>query len=211
MFRFLLAANLVLFTLTPAPAQEKNLPANARKAQAMLEDHLAKLGGPKCEILWKADDALKTLFPGHTFLVARYRQFPVARLLPEGLQANNLFVVDPEQKLHHLKSGKSFQDFFASKHASVENDKLARQALTAWLVLSQEYHQDGLFRFEVAEKNFQVSAGAKGPRASGSAVVTQGGTGELTATLEFADGRLVQVREMATLRAGPRPIDSSTR
>ena len=46
------------------------------------------------------------------FFAVRYRQFPVARLLPEGLRASNVFVVRKDGKLLHVKDNRALEQFF---------------------------------------------------------------------------------------------------
>src|SRR5205085_5449764 len=84
----------------------------------------------------------------------------------------------------------------------------AKTMLAAWLTLSQEFHQDGLFRFEVLEKEFDANP----TKAAGRAMVTQGGNGELKAELTFdKDGKLAKATEDAKIRPGPRPICQATK
>src|SRR5262249_39379852 len=86
-------------------------------------------------------------------------------------------------------------------------DKAGYQALTAWLTLAQEFHQDGFFKFEVLRKDFSKA----GDAVLGRAVVMQGGNGELNAKLTFAMGKLADVTESSKIIPGPRPICQATK
>jgi hypothetical protein len=85
----------------------------------------------------------------------------------------------------------------------------ARQALRAWLALTQEYLQDGFYRFEILGKDFAVEDSGRTIR--GRAVVMQGGNGELAVTRKFKDGKLATIDEIAKIQAGVRPICQATK
>jgi hypothetical protein len=80
--------------------------------------------------------------------------------------------------------------------------------LSAWLTLTPEFHQDGMFKFEVLAKEFAI----QGDKASGRAVVMQGGNGDLRADLVLdKNGKLAKATEKAAIRPGPRPICQATK
>ncbi len=191
-----------------AQAPEKPMPEKVKKAIAAVKEDLAKRKGPEGGILWKSEDGLAKIFPDHVFVIARYRLFPVARVLPEGLRASNVFAVK-DGKVLHLKDAKSLEKFFKDHQSAVKGEKEAILALNSWLALTQEYHQDGMFQFETLAKEFAISDGGKTAR--GRAIVMKGGNGELAVTLTFADGKLASVQESAKIRAGPRPICQATK
>ena len=58
---------------------------NVDKAQKVVQEHLARIKGAEGQIIHLDDPSLKARFPDDTFFAVRYRQFPVARQLPEGL------------------------------------------------------------------------------------------------------------------------------
>lgn len=184
------------------------VPEKVEKAMAAVKEHLAKRGGEGAQILWKGEGALAGSFPDHLFVIARFRQYPVARQLPEGLSASNVFAVK-DGKLQHLKDAKALEKFFKDNHPAVKGEKESSVILRAWLTLTQEYHQDGMFKFEVLEKEFAFAD--EGKTARGRAIVMQGGNGELAVTLTFDDGKLAKVKESAQIRPGPRPICQATK
>ena len=92
MVRVFIAASLA--TLMVGSAQilaggEKSRPKEAvDKAQRVVSEHLEKIKGGHGQILHLADASLAGRFPDDVFFAVRYRQFPVARQVPEGLRAS---------------------------------------------------------------------------------------------------------------------------
>src|SRR5262249_34082638 len=134
------------------------------------------------------------------------------RVLPKGMKPSNVFAVqNKESKVEHLNGVKPMQDFFRSHEPVVKNAKDARTILSAWLTLTQEFHQDGFFKFEILEKEFIVE-GDTPTKVSGRVMVTGGGNGQLSAELTFdKEGKLSNVMEKSTIRPGPRPICQATK
>src|SRR5262249_52519763 len=91
----------------------------------------------------------------------------------------------------------------------------AKAATRAWLRLDEEFHQDGFFRFSIAEDSLRVAAAPGGALGStGKAIVTQhgGDAGTITASLSFdGNGRLSRATEAANLKRGIRPICQATK
>jgi hypothetical protein len=128
------------------------------------------------------------------------------------LKSQNLFVVPKDGKLVHLADTKGMESYFKDNLKAVKDDDAAKLATQAWLVLSQTFRQDGFFKFSVAKNNLKV-VDEKGERkAKGKLVVTQGGKGELSASLSFDDsGKLTKVLEESTIKPGVRPICQATK
>lgn len=201
-------AFVALALLSPcAAAQEKEAPwsKEALRARDQVVRFLQEKKGDYAQILLRRDPALERLFPKHVFLVARYRQFPVARVLPEGLQASNVFAV-ADDKATLLQSPQKLMDFFRMHLPAIEKDEQQADTLAAWLALSQEYHQDGFYRFEVLRKEFAFEKGT----VKGRAIAVQGGNGEVGTKLTFSYGKLVGADGFGKLRPGPRPICQAT-
>lgn len=190
--------------------KKQEVPEKAKKAIGAVEEYLGKVGGRGGMVEWKADAGLAQTFPEYSIVVARFRLFPIARELPEGMGAANIFAVDKDNKLERIKDAKALEKFFKTHQAASKTGKEARSALAAWLSLSQEFHQDGMFKFEVLEKDFGVDEDGAKHTLRGRALVTQGGNGELSATAVFENGKLASVKESAAIRPGPRPICQAT-
>jgi hypothetical protein len=159
-----------------------------------------------------ADKNLGRSFPNQRFFVLRFRQYPVARMAPKPLAANNLFAVTKNGRVRLLTDTKGLEDFFRTMFEPVTDAESAKDAARAWLYLSEEFKQDGFFTFSVPEDSLAVQGSKGGWTASGRAVVTQGGKGEIAADLSFSGaGKLTKVEETSTVKAGIRPICQATK
>jgi hypothetical protein len=156
--------------------------------------------------------SLTRTFPEHRFLVLRFRQYPLARMPPKPLAANNLFAVDQNGRVSHLTETKELENFFRAAMSRVAGVESAKEAVKAWLRLSEEFKQDGFFEFSIPEDTLAARALPEGWSASGRVGVTQGGKGEIVADLTFAaDGKLVNVDEKSTVKPGVRPLCQATK
>jgi hypothetical protein len=212
--RISLVAPTILFAFAVAPLwsqEKKENPPEVQKAidavRKFIDEKGAKGGG---EILVKSEDAVKKSLPDYIIVNARFRQFPVARILPEGMRASNLFAVK-DGKVEHLKDVKGLEKFLQAHQSAVKSAKDAETLLAGWLTLTQEFHQDGFFKFEVLQKEFAVE-GKDEPKVSGRLMVMSGGNGSLSADLWIdKNGRLAKVEEKSAIRPGPRPICQATK
>jgi hypothetical protein len=206
--RPVLIAGLLLALTARASAQSEE----AQKAEALVKADLDKIKGGHAQLIFKDEPALKKVFPDQLFVIARYRQFPVARLVPEGLRASNVFAVSKKSdKTHLIRDTRELKDFFQAFAAPVKDDATARRGLAAWLLLAQEMQQDGFYKFEVLEKEFAAETNDRRQEVRGRAMVTQGGKGEIGATLAFEDGKLMTATASGKIMPGPRPICQATK
>jgi len=179
------------------------------------------------------DPQVANAFPGYLFYISRFRQYPVARMIPEPLAANNLFAVKrempafiggqfpPPGQVTLITDIDELKGFFLAHWTigrvagSIEN--VMKDATYSWLRMSEELHNDGFFRFVIRPESLRVAAsGANegGYRVSGRADVLPAGasSGAITATLTFDGGtRLTQIKEEARLQPGTRPICQATK
>jgi hypothetical protein len=162
------------------------------------------------EVIW--DPVLGRVWPRHTFFGVLFRQYPVARVAPTGLSPSNVFVVGPAGKAQPLKSSKELEQFFEENLPAARGDEQLKNAARAWLLLSQQFYQDGFFKFALEDDATRVST-AEGVKAvTGKVVAMRGGNGAIKATLRFdRSGKLLGVTEKAELRPGPRPICQATK
>jgi hypothetical protein len=204
-----LAMSLALAVIQPP---EQKLPDHAQKAKEVVLDYLKNIKGTDGQTVWLDNEALNKAFPKQTFFAVRYRIYPVARKIPEGLAASNLFVVQ-DSKLEHLKDNKSLAAFYQAHLAPVVKDTVDT-ALSSYLVLSQEFVQDGFYTFEIDAKGFV--AGGDGKRitaAKGRAIAMKGGNGEIQVEMKFDDkGKVAEATfDRSKLKQGPRPICQATK
>jgi len=208
----LLVINAAVLISSGGAFAQDPLPKEAQKAADAVKAHLETLKGAHAQLIYKDDAALEKTFPDYQFIVARYRQFPVAKILPKGLSASNVFAVArKDQELLHIKDGKALEEFFKKHQAPAKDDAAAKRSLAAWLTLVQEFSQDGAFKFEVLEKDFSSELNEKLQVVRGRAMVTAGGKGELAATLEYEGGKLAKVTMAGKVVPGPRPICQATK
>jgi len=152
------------------------------------------------------------VFPKVLFYVMRFRMYPVARILPEPLKANNLFILSADGKLTQVADVESLQKHFLA--VTPANKTLIPAIVTAWLCLSQELAQDGMFRFIAPTKVVQTPHADGAISASAEvAVDTRGGNqGKISVTMTFtAKGKVTDIQEARTLKAGMRPICQATK
>ncbi|MCI0464404.1 MAG: hypothetical protein L0Z62_46310 [Gemmataceae bacterium] len=192
--------------------QKQGVSQEAQKAQARLKKHLGKLamGGQFVSIT--APDLAKN-FPDYQFVALRFRIYPVARQMPEGMKPSNLFTVPKQGKPEHLKDGRALEAFF-HKHAPAVKDKgdsTASELVRSWLSLSQEFVQDGFYKFEVSKDTSMAGKDGQVLSVVGRAVVTQGGRGDIQATMSFKEGKVEKVAEVRKVIEGPRPICQATK
>ncbi len=203
---------LLLALAAPAPGQEK-VPEGAQKAvDAVRAVLVKKQAAGNAQVSVANAPVLAKVFPEHVFVVVRFRQYPVARIIPEGLKASNVFAVTKkEHEVRLLKDAKELEAFFKASQVPADDEPWAKNSLAAWLTLAQEFHQDGFYKFEVLEKEFGYEKAGNLQTVRGRALVTQGGKGEISATLEYIQGKLTKVAETSKIRPGPRPICQATK
>jgi ubiquinone/menaquinone biosynthesis C-methylase UbiE len=159
-----------------------------------------------------ADETLARIFPQYCFFALLFRQYPVAQVPPEPLSARNLFAVKKDGKVQHLTDTKALEEFFRGTLGLVTDGQSAKDSAEAWLRLTEELKQDGFFKFSIPKELLTAVRSKSGWRASGRAIVTQGGKGEIGVALSFTGpGQLTTVEETNTVKAGVRPICQATK
>ena len=156
------------------------------------------------------DADLAKAFPKATFYLLRFRQYPVAFEVPEGLSAGNICVLQGEE-VSLVSDDKGLQAFFSKGLPAVMSHDDRRQAAKAWLRIAQELHNDGFYRFKpLAEEKVTLAL----RQVSGvTHVDPQGGNkGQISAVLTFYyKGKLAKGQSKAELSPGIRPICQSTK
>ncbi len=157
------------------------------------------------------DKDLEASCPDHLFYIVRYPQWPLAFSLPEPLGNNNIFIVEKKGTLIHVKDSEGLARVL-KEMITATNEEEAARALFAWLRLSEELHQDGMYQFG-EPRMIKKQQNDHGITISGAVAPKQqmGNTGEIQAELSFSNhGRLLSVEDVCTLKAGMRPICQST-
>jgi hypothetical protein len=182
------------------------------KAKKAVEKKMADLKAPDGGTTTVfEDEALAKLFPNHVFVGVRFRQFPVARLLPKGVSAFNLFAYEI-QGLHTLSSVDELRKFFEGVLPAVKDDAAAKNAAHAWLLLAQEQQNDGFYKFKIMDDAIKVTAEKGGRKVSAQSMATSGGNGDVSVTMVFDEkGKLTTIEPGGKLKPGPRPICQATK
>jgi hypothetical protein len=189
-----------------APAADE-----VQQAKQLIEKRMAERKAVGGQVAVLSEAPLGKLFPGQVFVGVRFRQFPVARPLPEGIKPFNLFAVKGT-KVESLSDAKAVEKFFQTTLPPVKDDATAKDAVRAWLALVQEQRNDGYFKFKRIDDSLKAMPDKNGRRATGSVMAVSGGNGEVTVAMTFdAAGKLTQVVEGGKLKSGPRPICQATK
>lgn len=164
-------------------------------------------------LLMLCNASLSTSLGSRIFYALRYPQWPLPVDAPAPLASNNLFVIDKTGQPQLITTPEQLKSFF-TRTAKVKDKASARSAITAWLLLSQELHQDGMYKF-TAPASIQIAESQGEITASGKVTVEPNGgnSGAVEARLRFAlpAGTLTDVKETANLQEGMRPICQSTK
>ena len=204
----------------PSPDDKDKQPAKPtaeeiQMAEKAIRDKFEPLKNADDKLLVRiTDDAVARALPGRVVFAAVFPQYPVARLAPEPLKLQNVFVVDNDGKVEHVTDAKGLEKLFRSALAPVKDDGAAKDAAQAWLRLSEELHQDKFYQFAIPEKDLAAEKEKDGRKVTGKAVVEPkgGNQGQIDVALVFdADGRLVKADEKADLKPGIRPICQATK
>ena len=191
------------------------------------KDHVAQLETiPMPPPMRITDTPVANNFPDYLFYVVRFRQYPVARILPPPLAASNVFVVSKDGTVELLKDQQGQETFFKAHLRIImpgwlDTTPMMKHALYSWLRIAEEFAQDGMFRFTILEEKITVvqpqDENGKFPQrwfVSGEAVVepTSGNSGSLEATLTFdGEWKLIGVEQTSTVKHGIRPICQATK
>jgi len=204
---------LCVWTIGPtsAPAQEpaKDKAIAAAKAVNGELDRLKATGFVMQEV---KDGPVSRAFPKHVFFGVYFRQHPVARLAPKGMNSANVYAVGHDGKAQLVKDAAQLQGFFKANLAPAKEDDPAKDAARAWVRLSQEFQQDGFFTFALQDDSTKVSKEKDGKTATARTMATKGGNGEIKVVLTFdGDGKFTGADEKVDLKPGPRPICQATK
>ena len=207
MKKFLLSVVLLFAGSCVAPVQPGNSPQ--QNGVDPIRRWLAQNHGAQGGLILPIGDApvLQT-FPLDHFYVLRYPRYPVAQALPEDTTYNNLLVVHSDSKVERLADARALENLFRSRLIRITTGRLALKAVTAWLRLTQEFHQDGFFEFQKPFVKLDSLPTSRGIIASGRTAVieTGGNSGEISVILRFdRRGKLVSAVETANVISGRRP------
>lgn len=190
-------------------AREAN--GNKSPERKVLDEYLSKYRAARyAGVIPISSPELKMLFPKTAFFALRFRLYPVAVAPPKPLRTQNVFAVTGKTTLH-LKSANELGKYFQKNLPPVKTGKAASVAAAAFLRLSQEFSQDGFFKFQ--KPVVKLSAGKGGPIADGvsKVVMQRGDRGSVTVHMSFLAGKLESVKPGGKVSPGIRPRCQATR
>jgi hypothetical protein len=179
---------LVLLSLTTqANAQDER----RQQSRQVVQDHLQALGSVRLGKRLKLDDLqsaeLRKLFDRCDFFLLRYPRYPVEVVPVAPLRVNNLFMVC-DGKVSRVSDESELQEFFLQRFPVATDNTVKADGVRAWLLLAQEFHQDGFVVFG------SPSIRTTDVLAEGVVEVTKAsGEGRLSVTMEFSEGKLSKV------------------
>ncbi|MCI0459578.1 MAG: hypothetical protein L0Z62_21730 [Gemmataceae bacterium] len=213
-FLTLVICTLAMLAPEPGAAGQAKLSEAQQQAVKQVRARLQELKAPEAHVEALTDKAVAESFPGQTFVTVRFRLWPVAVAPPESLRSQNLFVVSKDGKSRHLTSSKELEQFFKANLGVVKREPAADQALSAWLLLTKEFVQDGFYTF-VLSKDRKWKDSVEGTINVWGAIEVKpegGNKGMITAQLSFdREGKLTQATEQNKVVRGMRPRCQATR
>src|SRR6266498_2021907 len=100
-------AAFVGVAIVALPALAQKYPPDVQKALNAARKHVDQLpNGKGGDVKPQTAPAVRQVFSDYQMVIVRYRIYPIARIMPEGFKASNLFAVDKDGKLEHLKDAK---------------------------------------------------------------------------------------------------------
>ncbi len=168
----------------------------ARASRSALDAWLARIPNAKAGTVAPVDDpAIRNILPDEHFYTVRFFVgYPRPGLVPRPLGLNNLILVRSDGSVKQIKNLTTLTRLFTEKLPPILDEKQAREAVLAYLRLTEEFYQDGQYVFSIPEDSIVVARQGAHLVASGRAVVTKGGNGELTAKLMFdASGKVSMI------------------
>lgn len=213
----------IKFNGTPGIEEEKvtaKWPTQKKSPRQAIADYLHKLPKPNGplslrtgDLIYLGSESITKSIPGKLIYVLRFRQWPIAIQLPQPLSANNIFVVDKNAPVELITNSEDLKKLMKREVHGIVDNTQARRVLKAWLLLSQELAQDGMYQFEIPEsaisrlESHELSM-------CGKAIVKPigGNSGEINATICFSpNGDIASIKEKQSLMQGMRPICQSTK
>jgi hypothetical protein len=157
------------------------------------------------------DEAVVKTLPDRAAFSVIFPSYPVARIAPEPFKMQNVFLVGKDGKPEQLNDTKQLEKF-VKDNVTAKDESSMKSAVETWLRLSQEFHQDGFYKFAFDKDSLKITTDEGKTKIVARVNVAQGGKGDLTAVLTFDDkGKLASATEENTIKPGVRPICQATK
>jgi hypothetical protein len=181
------------------------------KAEAAVKKHVEDTKATNGKLARLSDDAIEKAVPAFALYSLTFRQFPIARQLPQGYKAANIVTVSKDNKPKVINSQKDLQKFFEDNLPAASSDAKLKDAARAYALAAKELYQDGFFDFKLEDDSTKVE-GDKEKTVKAKVSVTKGGNGTLEVALKFDKaGKLSSIDETSKIKAGVRPICQATK
>jgi hypothetical protein len=193
------------------PAKDAKEKAIA-KAKMLVEERLRELKAANAQVVPITAEAVTKMFPENVFVVVSFRQWPVAIKPPAPLKSRNLFIVTKEGKLEHMTDAQGLSPFFLKNIENTTTREEAKEAVKCWLLLTQEFFQDGFYKFTLAEPRLSEKDGRLEIHGEAQVVPERGNKGEITVDMAFdlAAGRVKKLDGLSKVVPGIRPRCQAT-
>jgi hypothetical protein len=153
--------------------------------------------------------AVRRLFPDERYYAVHFMSYPRAVATPPPLELNNLVRLRPDGSVGRIADLDELKKLWAEKLPPVGDEAHARTAVSGFLPLAVEFlsqHGRGRYTFDIPEDGVTASRQGDALTATGKAIATRGGQGQVTVTLTFdASGKLKpdDIKITTKLRALP--------
>jgi hypothetical protein len=203
MFLIQIAAMAVGFTLltlhancAPQGTSDKKGAAVDERLKAAVEawiDRAIAADAPKDAPPWRIPRKVEALdnehvrkaFADDRFYSVHAKKMPRPDMVPKPLRTLRLVRVPADGSVHPIEDLEGLKSLLCAKFSGVRDESPARAALMTTLRLAEEYYQDGNMTFAVPANTVSVSRHGDRIVATGKAVVSHGGKGEVQVSLNF--------------------------
>ena len=202
-------------TITPAPTPVSQLDKYLELIRKWAREQDIDLTGYNIKLI--ESKATDYILPGYTFFILYLIQYPVAYGNPDKqLGTHCIAAIDADNAIELIPEVNTLEVFYRDHQITISSSEDRVNAIKAWLHLSQEYKNDGYYRFLVSDDDITgeyIIADYIEWRVTGTSRVISGGEGFITAAMMFGvDGMLAYIiSEEYELIEGLRPICQSTK
>ena len=212
-FAVLAALPLLLAGQAASAGPQEGKPSpEAIKAHKAVEEFLVEYKAADATIAVISDcSALPKIFPERQFVAVHFREWPVAKAAPKPLTSRNVFVVGKDGKPLLLTDAQGLEKYFKENAPPLTSGERLEAAVDAWLRLSQEFVQDGYYKFQF-DRNSRI--GLKELMESGvlNVVPEMGNKGHLKVEVWYDErGKVSKIVEENKVVRGMRPRCQATR
>jgi hypothetical protein len=131
------------------------------------------------------DEGVRKTFTDDRFYSVHAKKTPRPDMVPKALRTLKLVRVRPDDSVEQIKDIEALKSLLCSKFSHVRDEAQVRAAVLTSLRLAEEFYQDGTMKFTMPQDAVSVSHEGDRIVATGKAVVSEGGKGEVQVSLNF--------------------------